>query len=490
MARGYALQHPLLRATSTSHHHLATTSSAVATASCPIAQPPRPVGLTLGRNLEVWHDLPLIGSLRPILGPGVTNSLRTSTSSASLRVRSSLGWGAPSSVRMPGAWDALADYENAPTKSPELEFGVAMRYGAWEWRTGSGTDRRRAVNEESSTRRYPARSEAVAASHRAGSPSSPSCDKQWLSVLAPEERTFHVFYQLPAGATQQRDQFHPDDVTSYALLAQSGCYGLPGGPTSDDSMAIDELRAAMKVHGFKAGQTHSLHFQINLSHAAPRNLAVGTLEFADPGACCDTSPTGTHWRMRSTCLVSIRTALNRLNPPAPVSSARKSFASTSPPTPPVDNVTTSFVRHLFFAFIVETADHKIASASDNTVPLHIVQRDLHGYQFRSGSTCAPSSLSPSSSALATTVIALAIVCAPAPIVALAIVCAPALAIIIALASVALAIVCAPAPIVALAIVAVAIVVCACHHSSCSRTLAPVLALGLMQIKSKMGCYSG
>ncbi|CAD7065962.1 unnamed protein product [Tilletia caries] len=127
MARGYALQHPLLRATSTSHHHLATTSSAVATASCPIAQPPRPVGLTLGRNLEVWHDLPLIGSLRPILGPGVTNSLRTSTSSASLRVRSSLGWGAPSSVRMPGAWDALADYENAPTKSPELEFGVAMR---------------------------------------------------------------------------------------------------------------------------------------------------------------------------------------------------------------------------------------------------------------------------------------------------------------------------------------------------------------------------
>ncbi|CAD6893502.1 unnamed protein product [Tilletia caries] len=114
MARGYALQHPLLRATSTSHHHLATTSSAVATASCPIAQPPRPVGLT-------------VRSLRPILGPGVTNSLRTSTSSASLRVRSSLGWGAPSSVRMPGAWDALADYENAPTKSPELEFGVAMR---------------------------------------------------------------------------------------------------------------------------------------------------------------------------------------------------------------------------------------------------------------------------------------------------------------------------------------------------------------------------
>ncbi|CAD6984950.1 unnamed protein product [Tilletia controversa] len=449
MARGYALQHPLLRATSTSHHHLATTSSAVATASCPIAQPPRPVGLTvpdprttlgqLGRNLEVWHDLPLIGSLRPILGPGVTNSLRTSTSSASLRVRSSLGWGAPSSVRMPGAWDALADYENAPTKSPELEFGVAMRYGAWEWRTGSGTDRRRAVNEESSTRRYPARSEAVAASHRAGSPSSPSCDKQWLSVLAPEERTFHVFYQLPAGATQQRDQFHPDDVTSYALLAQSGCYGLPGGPTSDDSMAIDELRAAMKVHGFKAGQTHSLHFQINLSHAAPRNLAVGTLEFADPGACCDTSPTGTHWRMRSTCLVSIRTALNRLNPPAPVSSARKSFASTSPPTPPVDNVTTS-------------------------------------------ATCMAISSGPGPVSLQHAL----------PIVGLtlAIVCAPALAIIIALASVALAIVCAPAPIVALAIVAVAIVVCACHHSSCSRTLAPVLALGLMQIKSKMGCYSG
>ncbi|CAD6962026.1 unnamed protein product, partial [Tilletia laevis] len=35
------------------------------------------------------------------------------------------------------------------------------------------------------------------------------------------------------------------------------------------------------------------------------------------------------------------------------------------------------------------------------------------------------------------------------------------------------------------IIALAIVVCACHYSSCSRTLAPVLALGLMQIKSKM-----
>ncbi|CAD6906849.1 unnamed protein product [Tilletia caries] len=391
MARGYALQHPLLRATSTSHHHLATTSSAVATASCPIAQPPRPVGLTLGRNLEVWHDLPLIGSLRPILGPGVTNSLRTSTSSASLRVRSSLGWGAPSSVRMPGAWDALADYENAPTKSPELEFGVAMRQvRSMQLVTIADTPGLQPLRML--TLPLPTTLTVVNYSDDATSAASsvPSAStavtlaavdlSTWLSVLAPEERTFHVFYQLPAGATQQRDQFHPDDVTSYALLAQSGCYGLPGGPTSDDSMAIDELRAAMKVHGFKAGQTHSLHFQINLSHAAPRNLAVGTLEFADPGACCDTSPTGTHWRMRSTCLVSIRTALNRLNPPAPVSSARKSFASTSPPTPPVDNVTTSFVRHLFFAFIVETADHKIASASDNTVPLHIVQRDLHGYQ--------------------------------------------------------------------------------------------------------------
>ncbi|KAE8256491.1 hypothetical protein A4X03_0g5354 [Tilletia caries] len=457
MARGYALQHPLLRATSTSHHHLATTSSAVATASCPIAQPPRPVGLT-------------VRSLRPILGPGVTNSLRTSTSSASLRVRSSLGWGAPSSVRMPGAWDALADYENAPTKSPELEFGVAMRYGAWEWRTGSGTDRRRAVNEESSTRRYPASDDATSAASSVPSASTAvtlaAVDlSTWLSVLAPEERTFHVFYQLPAGATQQRDQFHPDDVTSYALLAQSGCYGLPGGPTSDDSMAIDELRAAMKVHGFKAGQTHSLHFQINLSHAAPRNLAVGTLEFADPGACCDTSPTGTHWRMRSTCLVSIRTALNRLNPPAPVSSARKSFASTSPPTPPVDNVTTS-------ATCMAISSGPGPVSLQHALPivgltLAVVVRARHRRaryrRLRSppslGPACAPSSLSPSSSALATTVIALAIVCAPAPIVALA-------------------------------IVAVAIVVCACHHSSCSRTLAPVLALGLMQIKSKMGCYSG
>lgn len=50
-------------------------------------------------------------------------------------------------------------------------------------------------------------------------------DKSRLNKLAAEERTFHVFYQLLAGAThEERDTFKLDDVTSYALLASSGCY--------------------------------------------------------------------------------------------------------------------------------------------------------------------------------------------------------------------------------------------------------------------------
>jgi len=45
--------------------------------------------------------------------------------------------------------------------------------------------------------------------------------------------------------------FHLEDPSDYALLASSGCYRLPAGIFSDDSIAMDELRAAMGTLGFK-----------------------------------------------------------------------------------------------------------------------------------------------------------------------------------------------------------------------------------------------
>ena len=67
-------------------------------------------------------------------------------------------------------------------------------------------------------------------------------DKTRLNRLTHEERTYHVFYQFLAGTTPtERDHFNLEDVSDYTLLASSGCYRLPSGPFSDDSIAMADL---------------------------------------------------------------------------------------------------------------------------------------------------------------------------------------------------------------------------------------------------------
>ena len=84
-------------------------------------------------------------------------------------------------------------------------------------------------------------------------------DKSRLTRLHHEERTFHVFYQLLAGATPaERDQFNLEDPSDYALLASSGCYRLPSGPFSDDSIAMEGLRDSMRTLGFKPKHINSI----------------------------------------------------------------------------------------------------------------------------------------------------------------------------------------------------------------------------------------
>lgn len=74
--------------------------------------------------------------------------------------------------------------------------------------------------------------------------------------LGRDERTFHVFYQLLAGASsEERRVFNlNEDVTAYDLLASSGCYRAATGPASNDEEAMGELRTAMSTIGFKARQ--------------------------------------------------------------------------------------------------------------------------------------------------------------------------------------------------------------------------------------------
>ena len=63
-----------------------------------------------------------------------------------------------------------------------------------------------------------------------------------------------MFYRFIAGATpEERERFNLEDPSDYALLASSECYRLPSGPLifSDDSVAMEELRASMRSLGFK-----------------------------------------------------------------------------------------------------------------------------------------------------------------------------------------------------------------------------------------------
>ncbi|KAJ7114120.1 chitin synthase [Mycena epipterygia] len=77
-------------------------------------------------------------------------------------------------------------------------------------------------------------------------------DKSRLAKLGHEERTYHAFYQLLAGATtSERDQLQLEDPSDYALLASSGTYRLPSGPFSDDTTGMSDLRAALRTLSFK-----------------------------------------------------------------------------------------------------------------------------------------------------------------------------------------------------------------------------------------------
>ncbi|KAJ7233069.1 glycosyltransferase family 2 protein [Mycena rebaudengoi] len=77
-------------------------------------------------------------------------------------------------------------------------------------------------------------------------------DKSRLAKLSHEERTYHAFYQLLAGATtSERDQLQLEDPSEYALLASSGTYRLPSGPFSDDTTGMSDLRAALRSLSFK-----------------------------------------------------------------------------------------------------------------------------------------------------------------------------------------------------------------------------------------------
>lgn len=207
--------------------------------------------------------------------------------------------------------------------------------------------------------------------------------KRACSPLAKDERTFHVFYQLLAGASsEERDVLRLEDVTSYNILRSSGCYRLTGGPTSDDSIAMDGLRVAMQILGFKTRQIQAIWSILSAI------LLLNNIEFGDPSISDNESIEGAtinnpHILHDAALLLGVEandlqqclTSKTRFINKETVTSLLSSEGAHAQRN--------AFVRDLYatlFAFVIETANHRLTMPNDHEKTACIVQLDLPGFQ--------------------------------------------------------------------------------------------------------------
>ncbi|KAH7905136.1 glycosyltransferase family 2 protein [Hygrophoropsis aurantiaca] len=207
-------------------------------------------------------------------------------------------------------------------------------------------------------------------------------DKSRLGRLPHEERSFHVFYQFLAGATaQERDHFNLEDPSEYALLASSGCYRLPAGPFSDDSIAMEDLRAALKTLGFKPKHITSIYtLLVAILHLS--NLQFTDSDARDVSAYVANAPVlDQAARMLGIAPEDLAQTLTNKT-----SYVRKELYTVLLNVEQSAQQRDQFIRALYailFAFVVETANHKVAPASrDAPPPTQIILFDQPGFQTR------------------------------------------------------------------------------------------------------------
>lgn len=221
-------------------------------------------------------------------------------------------------------------------------------------------------------------------------------DKSRLGRLTHEERTFHVFYQFLAGATpNERDHFNLEDPSDYALLASSGCYRLPSGPFSDDSIALGELRAALASLGFKPKHLQSIFTILSVI------LLMSNLEFGfvsgETGACA-TSDSAAYVENRPVLEqvarllgVDVDADVNGGGLEAVLTTrtryVRKELVSVILDKEGAEKQRERCMRDLYailFAYLVETCNHRLAPSAaakiGETIPL--VMLDQPGFQTR------------------------------------------------------------------------------------------------------------
>ncbi|KAK0443981.1 glycosyltransferase family 2 protein [Desarmillaria tabescens] len=218
-------------------------------------------------------------------------------------------------------------------------------------------------------------------------------DKSRLNRLTQEERSYHIFYQLLAGATTtERDNLNIEDPSDYALLASSGTYRLPAGPFSDDSIAMGDLRQAMRILGFKPKAMSSIFSTLMAI------LLLGNLQFHDGdthdfAAYVANAPVLDHIaRLLGVTSEDLgQTLTNR------TSYVRKELYTSLLNAEQAALQRDHFVRDLYailFAFVVETVNHKLAPSQKDPPPhTQVAILDQPGFQTRGPAGTASMALS-------------------------------------------------------------------------------------------------
>ncbi|KAG6332690.1 hypothetical protein ID866_6397 [Astraeus odoratus] len=211
-------------------------------------------------------------------------------------------------------------------------------------------------------------------------------DKSRLTRLAHEERTFHIFYQFLAGAApQERDHFALEDPSDYALLASSGCYRLPSGPFSDDAIAMEEMRVAMRALGFKPKHLSSI-FTLLSAILLLSNVQFVEADAKDVSASVANTPVVDQVaRLLGVPSEDLaQTLTNKTN------YVRKEVYTVLLDVEQSMAQRDQFMRDLYailFAYIVETANHRTCPPNREALPAtQIVVLDTPGFQTRTPTT--------------------------------------------------------------------------------------------------------
>lgn len=217
-------------------------------------------------------------------------------------------------------------------------------------------------------------------------------DKSRLTRLSFDERCYHVFYQLLAGATPAEEILFLEGPSEYSLLASSGCYRLPAGPFSDDGIAMDELREAFKTLGFKSKHVSSI-FSVISAILLLGNIQFGEADASDVSAYVVNQPV----LQQVAQLLGVSEDELAEDLTCKTNYVRKELVTVLLDAKQCATQRDQLVQSLYailFSFIVETANYKLAplAQTPSCSSSQIVLLDQAGFQTKTQSS--PGTVSP------------------------------------------------------------------------------------------------